>query len=100
MCASKALFVPWVALVSHTTATNYFAALCTTLSIFSLVARNTNDLVVTRDEALRANWLLAFGAQKAFLVPLLSTILVFPHSSFEHTMAPITSSGETFIITV
>lgn len=98
--AGETLLVPRVAFVSHTTTTNDFRTLGTSLSVLGFVTGYANHLVFTWDETFGTDWLFAFHTKEALLVPLLTTVFVFTHSGFEHTLTAVTTSGKSFVITV
>lgn len=96
----EAFLVPGVALIRDSTTANDFGAFGAALCILSLVAGNTDHLVVTGNETFRANRLFAFHAHEAFFVPLLTTVLVLPHARLEDALAAITASRKALVITV
>lgn len=61
-------------------ASTYPIALHAALSILLLIAWYAHNLLLTRDETLVANWLLADFTAEALLMPLLALVLVLLHA--------------------
>lgn len=98
--AGEAFLVPRVALIGDTVATNDLRALCTSLSILLLVAGHADYLALARNKALSANWLLTLYADKAFLMPLLTSVLVLPHPGLEDALTAITTRRKSIVIAI
>jgi len=97
---SKAIPMPGGSLVRNSSFVNYAVALHTALSILLLVAGHAHDFHVTWDKALVSDWLLANLTTKALLMPLLSLVLIFLHSSTEDIAAAVASCGKVVVMAV
>lgn len=98
--AGETLLVPGIALVGDPSAPNDLGTLAATLSVLGLVAGHTNYLVLAGDKALGADGLSALHANKAFLMPLLSAVLVFAHARLENALATVTTRREALVVAV
>lgn len=96
----EAFLVPRITLIGDTTATNNLQALCTSLSILLLVTGHAHYLVLAGDKALSANWLFTLYTDKALLMPLLTSVLVFAHPGLENALTAITTRRESLVIAI
>jgi hypothetical protein len=96
--ADKAVTVEWGTLVRDTSLVDHPITFSTPLGKLFLVAWYTDKLIVTRDEALVANGLLADIAAKAFFMPLLAAELKLLHSSTEDVTTSITSGSKVIVM--
>ncbi len=71
----------------------YPITLETPLCKLLFIAGDADELVVTGDEALVADWLLAHIATKAFFMPLLATELKLLHACKETSISNCYSSS-------
>jgi len=93
VCASEALTMPRVILVSHATRRDDLGAFNTAGCKLLFVATRAVNILLTRDKRFCANWRLADAAAEAFLVPLPTLVLHFLGSSAEDFAAAIAPSG-------
>jgi len=92
--------VPGGSLVCDATLVDHPVALEASLGKVLLVAGHTHDLLVTRDETLVANGLLAHGAAEALLMPLLALVLELLHASLEDVGAAIAAGCKVVVMAV
>lgn len=98
--AREALAVPWLVLVRHAALCDYLVTLDAAGGELVLVAAGAVDLLLARDEALRADRVLADNAAEALLVPLPGLVLHLLGSSTEHLAASIAAACELSVVTV
>lgn len=92
--------MPWSALVGDATLVDHPVTLHTPLSVLFLIAGNTNDLLVTRDEALATDWLLTNLAAEALFMPLFALVFVLLHASPEDILASVTAGSEVVVMAI
>lgn len=92
--------MPGLVLVGYATLRDDLVALDAASSELVLVTTSAVDLLLTRDEAPRADGVLADHAAEALLVPLPCLVLHLLGASAEHLATAITTAGELGIITV
>lgn len=98
--ASEAVLVPGGALVRDATLVNHPIAFQAALGKVLLIAWHTDDFLVTGDEALVADWLLAHGATETLLMPLLALVLKLLHSSPEDVGTSIAPGSKVVVVAV
>merc|ERR1719193_910988 len=99
MGTGEALPVPGVAPVSHSSLGDYLAAFNALGGELVFVAFSAVDVVLLRNERLRADWIFACTAHKAFLVPLSRLVLHLLHTGSKYISTSITSSSKLGVIT-
>lgn len=92
--------MPWLVLICHAAAGDDLVALNTPGGKLVLVTSGTINLLLARDEALRADRILADHAAKALLVPLSGLVFHLLSASTEDLAASITTTGELGVIAV
>lgn len=92
--------MPWLVLICHAAAGDDLVALNTPGGKLVLVTSGTINLLLARDEALRANRILADHAAKALLVPLSGLVFHLLSTSTEDLAASITTTGELGVVAV
>lgn len=97
---SETIPVPWGALVCDSSFVDHPIALHAALSVLLLIAWHAHHLHITWDEALVSDWLLANLAAETLLMPLLSLVLVFLHSSAEDIATAVASCGKAVVMAV
>lgn len=100
VAAGETISVPRLVLVCHTSASNNLVALNTPSGELVLVTCGAVNLLLARDEALRADRVLADHAAEAFLVPLSGLIFHLLSTGTEDIAACIATSGELGIVAV
>jgi len=100
VCARKAVTVERHSLVRDATLVDHAVALGASLGKLLLVTRYADKLLVTWDEALVANRLLAYAAAETWLVPLLATELKLLHASAENVATSIAPSSEVVVMAI
>lgn len=98
--ARETLPVPWHVLVGHTSFIDHPTTLRTFLCKIAFIAWDTDNLLFTWDEAFVSDWFFADHTGEAFLMPLLTLVLKFLHSSSEGFSAPITPSSKVVVVAI
>jgi len=92
--------VPGLVLVSYSSGRDHFLALAAPGGKLLLVALGAIDFFIFGNEALRADWRLAVGTAKTFVMPLLPLVLHLLHPRAEDLIATVASSGKRIVIAV
>lgn len=98
--ALEAVAMEGGALIGDATLVDHAIAAVAALGELILVAGHANELGVTWDEALVADWLLADVAAEALLVPLLATELKLLHAGTEDVTASVTARSKVVVMAV
>jgi hypothetical protein len=100
VAAGEAVTMPGSGLVGDATLVDHSIALHAALSILLFIAGHADHLLITGDEALVANGLLADLAAEALLMPLLALVLILLHTSAKDISAAVTASSKVVVMTV
>lgn len=98
--AGEAVLVPGGTLVRDAALVDHPLALQAALCKVLLVAGHTDHLLVSRDEALVADGLLAHRATEALLMPLLALVLKLLHTGLEDVGASIAASSKVVVMAI
>lgn len=100
VCAGEALTMPWCVLVADATFVDHIRTLSAALGVLGLETWHADDSLVTWDETFVPDWLAAFSASKAVVMPLLAFVFKFLHASSERLSTLITPGSEVVVVAV
>lgn len=100
IATSEAITMPWSRFIRDSSFVNHAIAFHTALGVLLFVAWNANNLLVTRDETLIANWLLTDFAAEALFMPLLAFVLVLLHTSAKDVLAAIATGSKVVVMAI
>lgn len=92
--------MPRRVLVCYAAFVYHSVALDASLSVVFFVAIHADDLLITWDETLVSNRLLADLAAEALLMPLLAFVLKLLHSCPEQSLTSVTSCSEVVVMAI
>lgn len=100
VCAGETLTMERGILVTDTSLVDHISTFGTSLGIVTLIARHTHHALFTGDKTLVSDWLSTFTAGEALVMPLVTLVFKFLHSSTERLPTSITAGSELVVMAV